>query len=208
MLVSCLFGLLFTIFSLATRAHPDMSDQQVCPYNRDIPITRCLRLMPPIERMSYLDFLRMGELSMKTRPEDACAKCIQAKFFDIFPSGEQRSWVERGLYTESKPVFEVSRFLEKLRFGAPLLTRAIQELKKHSFPPADFATWISTSHQEIRPYVSDSRRDSTQSVWSFLKLIFGWLKLIFVWLAVALGSLVFLVNLYDATRVERPRAED
>ena len=200
------FRLLFTIFSLATRAHQDMTDQQVCPYNRNIPITRCLRTSPPFERMSYLEFLEKGKRSMKTLPENACEQCIQAKFFNTFPSQGQRSWVERGLYMESKSVSEVSRFHQKLRFGLPSLTRAIQELRKHFFPPADFATWISTSHQEIWPYISTSRRDSTQSVRSFLKLMFGWLAVVVV-LVVSLFVSVYLYGALRVERLERPRAD-
>ena len=61
-----------------------------------------------LSRRDFLDelpqFLRMEKLSMKTLQKDVCEQCIQAKFFNTSPSQEQRSWVERGTYTESKSV--------------------------------------------------------------------------------------------------------
>ncbi|KAM0796471.1 hypothetical protein BDR22DRAFT_893158 [Usnea florida] len=172
MLVFCL---LFTIFSLVTRAHQDSTNQVQCPWDSVIPITRCRGLAPPIEQMSPLEFLQMAEISMTTRPRDPCEQCTQAKFFSIFPSQEQRSWVEGGVYRELKSDLEAN---------------------KQSFPPADYPTWISTPHHEIRAYVPDSRRGTTQSVWSFLIWMLGPL-------VCCLVSLLVFVYLGGAIRVER-----
>ena len=50
-------------------------------YERVEPAMRTQRsrqeAFPPFERMSYLEFQRMGDLSIKTLPQDACEQCIQ-----------------------------------------------------------------------------------------------------------------------------------